>query len=57
MRHDVRDGLAGGPDGVVAVRGFTDDGDVGFGVEQGAESGADQALVVGQDDADHCGPP
>jgi hypothetical protein len=40
-------------DGLSAVAGFGNDFEVALGVEYHAEAGADEPLVVGDDDADH----
>ena len=44
-------------DGLVAVRGFAHDVDVVLGVEEGAEAGPHERLVVGEHDADHARSP
>src|SRR5439155_1040294 len=46
---------AGDPDGFVAVAGLTDHLDVVLGVEQGAEAGAHERLVIRHGDTDHDG--
>ena len=52
-QHDVGAGLDRLAHGVVAVGRLADDGDVGLGVEEGAEPGPDEGLVVGEQDGDH----
>ena len=44
-----------GVDGCASVGGLADDLDVGLGVEDDAEAGAHERLVVGDQDADHHG--
>ena len=50
---DVGAQCLGGVDRGEAVGGFADDLEVGLGVEDDAEAGADELLVVGDQDADH----
>ena len=45
--------FAGCGEGFFAVACFADDGEVGLGVEDHAQSFADEFLVVGNDDRDH----
>ena len=45
--------LARQRDRLAAVAGLADDLDVGLGAQDHAEAGADEALVVGEQDADH----
>ena len=52
-QHDVGAMLACERDGLGAVFGLTDDFDVVSGVQQHAKAGADQRLIVGEQDADH----
>src|SRR5690606_10043198 len=52
-QDDVRAKLCDEPERLDPVGGLPDDLDVVLAVEDGAEPGADQPLVVGQDDADH----
>ena len=47
-QHDVGAGLDRLADGLVPVGGLADDGDVRLGVEEGAKTGPDQGLVVGE---------
>ena len=44
-------------DRLVAVVGLADDLDVGLALEDHPETGADEALVVREEDADHPGSP
>ena len=55
-QHDVRTGRAYDRDGLASVRGLADDLDVVLGVEQRAQPGPQQCLVVGQHDPDHALP-
>ena len=52
-QHHVGPVLAAQPDGLGAVGGARDDGDVGLRVEQRGEPGAHDLLVVGDERADH----
>ena len=52
-QHDVGQRLDRLAHGLVTVGRLADDGDVRLGVEQGAEPGAHQRLVVGEQDGDH----
>jgi hypothetical protein len=52
-QHDVRQHPADGVDRLVAVRSLAYDVDVGLGGEDYPEAGADELLVVGDEDADH----
>ncbi|MEV4259448.1 Ig-like domain-containing protein, partial [Spirillospora sp. NPDC049652] len=45
------------PDGLGPVGGGADDGEVGLGAEEGGVSGADDLVVVGDEDAGHAGRP
>ncbi|MCO5614894.1 hypothetical protein L7F22_069179 [Adiantum nelumboides] len=54
---DVRVVLAGRGDGLCAVGGLGDDVQVGLRAEQRAEPGADERLVVGEQDPDHLSAP
>ena len=51
--HDVRAERVGLGDGLVAVARLADDLDVRLGLEDHPEAGADEALVVCEQDADH----
>src|SRR5690606_34299540 len=53
--HEVGAQLERAPDGVLTVDGFSDDREVGFGVEDQSEAEAAELLVVGEEDADRDG--
>ncbi len=54
---DIRSQLVRQPDRLVAVGGLPDDLDVGLRVEDQAQTGADDRLVVGDEHSDHRAPP
>lgn len=56
-QHHIRAGAADLLDDFEAVTGLADHGHVALGLDDHAKAGADQRLVVGQEDTDHCGDP
>ncbi len=50
--EDVGSEAGDGGEGIAAVGGLGDDGDVGLEFEQGGESAEDHGLIFGEDDAD-----
>jgi hypothetical protein len=51
--HDVGIRLRGAGDGLLAIRRLADDLDVRLGVEDQAKAGADERLVVDEQNPDH----
>ena len=51
--RDLRPGRCRLTDGLFAVIGFSDDLDVTLGLQDHPEAGADELLVVGDEDPDH----